>query len=751
MAHEPAVRLVLVDDHEMVIEGLKAMLAAFGDRVEVVGQAVGAERALGVIAELDPDIVLCDVRMQGSSGLDLCRTLRERDPDRKVVMLSVYDDEQYLFQALRVGASGYLLKSISSDELVRQLEFVHRGETAIDPGMAARAVDTAARLQRDEFWPGARQGLTQRESEILSLRRQRPVQQGHRHQAGDRRRDRQDAPALDLPQARRQRPHRRRGDGAAGGHLPVTQSPPPNAVRDLVDADRELALLRELIQAASSGPGVEPLAAAAAARMITAATATDVCFVHVLDDTERSLTLTGATPPFDSEVGKIRLPLGQGVSGWVASHREPVVIIHDKESDPRYMPFESLRGSDFTSMVSVPMETDPGGLVGVLNVHTVARREFTDRDVELLLVIGRLIAGAMHQARLHRQLVARERAHENFVEQVIQAQELERRRLAGDIHDGISQRLVTLSYRLDAASRAVDDPAAVAEQLGKARELVDLTLQEARAAIGGLRPPVLDDLGLAGGLASLARSIPQVDIDVDLADDPAARPHRDRAVPDRAGVPAERRQARQGHQRAAHVRGRTATRRGSKSSTTASVSTRSSIRSAATRWAATACCRWPSAPRSSAAGCNIRSRPGSGTAVTATIPLPPSPTSDASPRNGSYCCESAEFTHGFRFAAGSEVAGVAAQRLDRRGQRARLLVGHADVGEHLVVQRDGRVLDGRAAEIGEPHQRGAPVGRMRHALDEAVGLESSDRVRDAGDVHLQPVGGLRDRQRAACG
>jgi signal transduction histidine kinase len=295
----------------------------------------------------------------------------------------------------------------------------------------------------------------------------------------------------------------------------------PNAVRDLVDADRELALLRELIQAASSGPGVEPLAEAAA-RMITTATGTDVCFVHVLDDTERSLTLTGATPPFDSEVGKIRLPLGQGVSGWVASHREPVVIIHDKESDPRYMPFESLRGSDFTSMVSVPMETDPGGLVGVLNVHTVHRREFTSRDVELLVVIGQLIAGAMHQARLHRQLVARERAHENFVEQVIQAQEIERRRLAGDIHDGISQRLVTLSYRLDAASRAVgdgrDDIATAAEQLAMARELVALTLGEARAAIGGLRPPVLDDLGLAGGLASLARSIPQVVIDVDVAD-----------------------------------------------------------------------------------------------------------------------------------------------------------------------------------------------------------------------------------------
>jgi signal transduction histidine kinase len=211
--------------------------------------------------------------------------------------------------------------------------------------------------------------------------------------------------------------------------------------------------------------------------------------------------------------------LGSGISGWVARHREPVVIIHDKEADPRYLPIQSLRGRDFTSMVSMPMETDPGGLVGVLNVHTVARREFTDGDVELLRVIGRLIAGAMHQARLHRQLVARERAHELFVEQVIEAQEIERRRVAGDIHDGISQRLITLSYRLDAAARAVgDDPTEASSQLAEARALVGLTLGEARAAISGLRPPVLDDLGLAGGLASLARSIPDLDMHLELAD-----------------------------------------------------------------------------------------------------------------------------------------------------------------------------------------------------------------------------------------
>src|ERR1700750_2760640 len=86
------VRIGLGDDHEVGIEGRKAMRAPFSDRVEVGGQAVGAERALSVVDELDPDIVLSDVRMQGSSGLDLCQTLRERKPGRKVVMLSVYDD-----------------------------------------------------------------------------------------------------------------------------------------------------------------------------------------------------------------------------------------------------------------------------------------------------------------------------------------------------------------------------------------------------------------------------------------------------------------------------------------------------------------------------------------------------------------------------------------------------------------------------------------------------------------------------------
>ena len=98
---------------------------------------------------------------------------------------------------------------------------------------------------------------------------------------------------------------------------------------------------------------------------------------------------------------------------------------------------------------------------------------------------------------------------------MIAAQEVERRRLAGDIHDGITQRLVSLAFHLDAAADAVvEDTDVAVRELARARELTDLTLDEAHAAIAGLRPPVLDDLGLTDGLASLARSIAQVPVRV---------------------------------------------------------------------------------------------------------------------------------------------------------------------------------------------------------------------------------------------
>jgi DNA-binding NarL/FixJ family response regulator len=160
---------VLVDDHEMVLEGLKAVLGRYAGRVRVVASCANAEDAERQVAALDPDVVVSDVRLRGSlSGLDLCRRLVERDPARKVMLLSAYDDEQYLFQALRAGAAGYLLKWVDGQDLVRQLERAADGETVVDPTMAGRAVSSAARLQAGEFWPGARLGLSQRESEVLA-------------------------------------------------------------------------------------------------------------------------------------------------------------------------------------------------------------------------------------------------------------------------------------------------------------------------------------------------------------------------------------------------------------------------------------------------------------------------------------------------------------------------------------------------------------------------------------------------------
>lgn len=162
-------RVLVIDDHAMVLEGLKAVLGRFRGRVRIVGQALDADEAQALVASLDPDVVVSDVRLRGSmSGLDLCRRLIETEPGRKVVLLSAYDDEQYLFQAMRAGAAGYLLKSVSGDELVRQLELVADGEKVVDPTMAGRAVASAARLQAGEFWPGAHLSLTQRESEVLS-------------------------------------------------------------------------------------------------------------------------------------------------------------------------------------------------------------------------------------------------------------------------------------------------------------------------------------------------------------------------------------------------------------------------------------------------------------------------------------------------------------------------------------------------------------------------------------------------------
>ena len=161
--------LVIIDDHQMVLDGLKAMLQPYREQVRVVGESSEAGDAVRLVARLEPDLVLLDVRLKGSSGLDVCAEIRRNQPDRKVVFLTVYDDEQYLYQAMRVGAAGFLLKRIRGAELVDYLCRIADGEVLIDPALAGRVAMSAARLRSGEFWPGAHLGLTQRESEVLSL------------------------------------------------------------------------------------------------------------------------------------------------------------------------------------------------------------------------------------------------------------------------------------------------------------------------------------------------------------------------------------------------------------------------------------------------------------------------------------------------------------------------------------------------------------------------------------------------------
>ncbi len=274
------------------------------------------------------------------------------------------------------------------------------------------------------------------------------------------------------------------------------------------DAEREAHLLSRIIDTISAGLDLDRILQGVAS-LVTETTATDVCFIHLLDERGCTLHMRGATPPFDQLVGKIHLAVGEGVSGWVADRGEPVVIVGDKTGDPRYRYFPALRGEDYTSMVSVPVVTPLGHLVGVLNVHTRLRREFTTADVDLLRSVAGLVASAIENARLHERLAEREEALERFAEQTMQWQEHERRRLAGEIHDGISQRIVSLFFHLSAAADAIGHaPQVAAAQIARAAELAAAALDETRSAIAGLRPPVLDDLGLAASLESLGHSFP---------------------------------------------------------------------------------------------------------------------------------------------------------------------------------------------------------------------------------------------------
>jgi two-component system, NarL family, response regulator DevR len=160
-------RIVLVDDHEVVRLGLRALLEHHS-QFEVVGDATTAKEAIEAVDRLHPDIVLMDIRLPGASGIEACEEINKTYPDTRVVMLTSYAEDEMLFSAIRAGASGYILKQIGGEDLVRALEAVGRGEALLDPAVTQRVFQEVRRAVKEEE-ASAFVNLSQQERHVLLL------------------------------------------------------------------------------------------------------------------------------------------------------------------------------------------------------------------------------------------------------------------------------------------------------------------------------------------------------------------------------------------------------------------------------------------------------------------------------------------------------------------------------------------------------------------------------------------------------
>jgi len=129
-------KVMLVDDHPLFLEGIKNLLETHG--IEVVGTAGNGSQAVGRARALKPDVILMDIEMPGSGGLDAIRPIKKEMPEVKIVMLTSFDDDENLFEAVKRGASGYLLKNLNAGELIALLHTLEQGEAPLSPGLAAR-------------------------------------------------------------------------------------------------------------------------------------------------------------------------------------------------------------------------------------------------------------------------------------------------------------------------------------------------------------------------------------------------------------------------------------------------------------------------------------------------------------------------------------------------------------------------------------------------------------------------------------
>lgn len=141
-------RVLLVDDNRLMLEGLRSLLEARG--IEVAGVATDGLESVDLACELTPDVILMDVRMPGCDGLEATRLIRARMPQARIVMLTTSDDDEDLFEAIRSGACGYLIKSIDTETLVEALDQAREGTPPFSPGLAAKLLDEFARASSTE-------------------------------------------------------------------------------------------------------------------------------------------------------------------------------------------------------------------------------------------------------------------------------------------------------------------------------------------------------------------------------------------------------------------------------------------------------------------------------------------------------------------------------------------------------------------------------------------------------------------------
>jgi DNA-binding NarL/FixJ family response regulator len=165
------IRLLLVDDQALFREGLRILLSVHRD-LEVVGEAANGKEAVELAADLKPDVVLMDLRMPVLDGVGATRLVRQEHPQTAVIVLTTFDDDENVFEALRAGAAGYLLKDVSSDKLVEAIHAAARGESFLHPSVAAKVIAEFTRISGQPARPGAQplvEPLSERELEILAI------------------------------------------------------------------------------------------------------------------------------------------------------------------------------------------------------------------------------------------------------------------------------------------------------------------------------------------------------------------------------------------------------------------------------------------------------------------------------------------------------------------------------------------------------------------------------------------------------